>query len=167
MGFALALRSGSCPVGFVKCFGFVFFKFDGFHHLAKHAVAAHNDGGAVLIGQVEAQVNQVDHFLDGGRCQGEGAIVAVSAAACGLEIVRLRRLNGAEARAAAHHVDDHAGQFASGDVADAFLHKGNTGGRGAGGDAGAGAGRAVEHVNSCNFRFGLKESSADFRQFSC
>ena len=76
------------------------------------------------------------------------------------EVVALRRLDVAQPRPAAHHVDDDHGHFRPGDVGEALGHQAETGtGRGRH-HADAGACRAVDHVDGGDFAFGLQKDAA-------
>ena len=108
-------------------------------------------------------VNSTASCTDGGGKDGH-AVVAVSAAAGGLIVVRLGGLDGAEARAAADDVDDQAGKLRAGDVADALLLEGHARAGGAGHGARAGAGRAVDHVDGRDLALGLDERAAHLGQ---
>ena len=100
--------------------------------------------------------------LDGGGGEDDEVVVTVAAALGGLEVVALAGLDGAEAGAAAHDVHDDAGQLGAGYVGDALLLQGDAGGGGAGEDALAGAGSAVDHVDGADLALGLQEAAADF-----
>ena len=88
-------------------------------------------------------------------------IVTVTAALDSLEVVALGSLDVAEAGAAAHDVDDQAGDLGACAVGDTFLLQGHTGAGRRSDDTGAGTGSAVYHVDSCNFALGLQEATAD------
>ena len=141
--------------------------FDGFHHLADHAVSQNHDGVAVEVGHVKGHADIVRRLLNGRGGVDQMAIVAVAAAAGGLIIVALRRLDGAEAGAAAHHVDDDAGKLRAAQVGDALLLERDSGGGGRGHDALAAAGSAIDHVDRRDLGFCLKEAAADLRQMLC
>ena len=136
---------------------------DGLHHLADHAVRDDHDGVAVFVGGVESDLHEVDGLLHGGGGEDDETVITVAAALGGLEVVALAGLDGAEAGAAAHDVHDDAGQLGGGYVADALLLEGHAGGGGAGEDARAGAGSAVDHVDGADLALGLQEAAADLR----
>ena len=48
-------------------------EFDGFHHLADEAIGEHDDGIAVLVGEVEGQGGEVGHLLHGIGREHEGS----------------------------------------------------------------------------------------------
>jgi len=88
-------------------------------------------------------------------------VVAVAAALDALEIVALRSLNVAEAGAAAHDIEDDAGQLRAGAVGYAFLLEADAGAGRRGNGAGAGAGCAIDHVYCRDLAFGLEEAASD------
>ncbi len=90
-------------------------------------------------------------------------VVAVAAALDALEIIALRGLDVAQSGAAAHNVQNYAGQLRTRAVADAFLLQGDAGAGGGSDGAHAGTGRAVDHVDCRNFAFRLQEAAAHFR----
>ena len=163
---AAGLPAGGGPGFFGQVGGLdIFGHFHRLHHLTDEAVAHDQHGIAVLVGQVEGLLGQLHGLLHGGGGQHQHAVVAVSAAAGGLIVVALGRLNGAQAGAAAHHVDDDAGQLGAHDIADALLLEGNAGAGGGGHAARTRARRAVHHVDGCDLAFRLEEAAAlDFRQ---
>ena len=67
------------------------------------------------------------HLLHGIGREDQGAVVAVAAALDDLEVVALLGSDVAEPGSAAHDVGDDAGQFGSGEIADAFLHQADAG----------------------------------------
>ena len=93
-------------------------------------------------------------------------IVAVGAAAGDLVIVGLAGLDGTDARAAAHDVDDDHGQLHRAQQADGLLHQGDTGRRRSDEHAAAGSRCAVCHVNGAQLRLGLDECTAGLLQLS-
>ena len=132
----------------------------GLHHLADQAVAQDHDGVAVAVGDVKGLLRQRHSLLHRAGRQHAHAVVAMTAAARGLVVVALRGLNAAQAGAAAHHVDDDAGQLSAHDVADALLLEADSGRGGAGHHAPARAGRAVDHVDGRDLAFGLQKAAA-------
>ena len=91
-------------------------------------------------------------------------VVAVAAAPGGLIIVALGGLNGAQPRAAAHHVDDDGRQLRAAHIGDALLLQGDSGRGGGGHDPSAAAGGAVDHVDGRHLGLGLQEAAAHLRQ---
>ena len=91
-------------------------------------------------------------------------VVAVAAALGGLEVIALRSLDAAEARASAHDVENHGRKPCTGHVGNTLLLEGNTGAGGRGDDAFTGCGGAVHHVDGCNFTLCLQEASSYFGQ---
>ena len=87
-------------------------------------------------------------------------VVAVAAALGGLEVVGLRGLYGAQARAAAHHVHHEGGQLRCGKVAYAFLLEAHAGRRRRCHHGFAGGGAAVHHIDGRHFAFGLEHHHA-------
>ena len=67
-------------------------------------------------------------------------------------------------RAAAHAVDDDAGQLGAGDVGDALLLEADARGGGGGHGPHTGAGGAVHHVDGGYLRLGLDEHAAGLGQ---
>ena len=135
---------------------------DRLHHLGDDAVSEEEDRHAVLFCLVKGKHHDVDGFLNGRRGIGQQVVVAVAAALDALEVVALRGLDVAEAGAAAHDVQDNAGELCTRAVADAFLLQADAGAGGRGDDACAGAGSAVYHIDCRNFAFRLEEASSDF-----
>ena len=88
-------------------------------------------------------------------------VVAVAAALGALEVVALGGLDVAETGAAAHDVEDHAGQLGAGAVGNALLLQADSGAGGRGDDARAGTGGAVHHIDRRDFALGLEEASSD------
>ena len=134
---------------------------DGLHHLGDDAIGQEEDGHAILLGLVERVHHDVDGFLHGGGSVGQQVIVTVAAALDALEVVALRGLDVAEAGAAAHDVQDHAGQLGAGAVADTFLLQGDAGAGGGGDGARAGTGSAINHVDGRDLALGLEEAASD------
>ena len=130
------------------------------HHLADEAVRQDDDGGAVLVGGVKGLGHQITGLLDGRGGVDHAVVIAVAAALGGLEVVALGGLDIAEAGAAAHHVDDNAGDLRGSAGGNAFLLQGDSGGGRGGHGSGAGAARAVDHVDGRQLRFGLQEAAA-------
>ena len=129
---------------------------DGLHHLADEAVRQKDHGVAVLVGDVKGLLGQIHRLLDVGGGQDHGAVIAVSTAPGGLEIVPLGGLDGPQARAAPHDVHHHGGQLAGGQIADALLLQADAGGGGGGHDGFSGCGAAVDHIYGSYFTFCLK-----------
>ena len=138
--------------------------FDGLHHLADHTVSQHHHWIAVAVGQVKCLLCQIHSLLDVTGSQNDGAVVAIPAATGGLVVVALAGLDGAQARAAAHAVDDDAGQLGARHVADALLLQADAGRGGRGHGPHAGAGGAVHHVDGRNLRLRLQEHAARLGQ---
>ena len=97
--------------------------FERLHHLADIAVGHDDDRIAIAVGQLEGQHGEVEHLLHRCRRQHQVAIAAVAAALHHAEVVALLGSDVAQARSAAHHVDDDAGQLRARHVRDAFLHQ--------------------------------------------
>ena len=130
------------------------------HHLAHDAVGEYHGRRAVFEGEVEAQAHEVGHLLHRGRGQHYEMVVAVAAAFGGLEIVGLRRLYRAEARAAAHHVDNQRRQLRGCQVAYAFLLEAHARRRRRRHHGAARGSAPVYHINSGHFAFGLQHGHA-------
>ncbi len=84
-----------------------------------------------------------------------------AAAGC-LIVIRLCGLNGTQAGAAAHDIDDYARKLRSGDIADTLLLEGDSRPGRTGHRARAGSSRAVDHIDRRDFAFGLQKDAADF-----
>ena len=134
-----------------------------FHHLADEAVGQNDGGVAIFVGQFEGQRCEIGHLLHGGGSEDEIVVVPMASPLHHGEIVALLRGDVAEARAAAHYIDDHAWKFGACNIGDAFLHQAQTWAGGGGHDARAGRSRAVDHVDGGDFAFRLQECSADLR----
>ena len=66
-------------------------QFDRLHRLPQPAIAQNNHRRAVLVGQIERLEGEVEHFLGAVGRQHDGAVIAIAAAAGGLEVVALGR----------------------------------------------------------------------------
>ena len=84
-------------------------------------------GVAVSVGEIEGERGEVGHFLNGIGRDDQRAVVAVAAAFDHLDVVALFGRDVAETGTAAHDVGDDAGEFGSGQVAEAFLHEADAG----------------------------------------
>ena len=91
-------------------------------------------------------------------------VVTVAAAAGSLIVVALSGLDGAQAGAATHHVDDNGRQLSATHIGDAFLLQGNSGRGRRGHNAHATAGSAIDHVDCSHLGFRLQEAAADLGQ---
>ena len=96
-------------------------------HLADDRVHQDHDRVQISVGQVERQRHEIVAFLHAPGREGQQLVVAVPAALDGLEIVRLAGQDGPEPGASALDVDDHAGQFAGGNVGQALLLEADAG----------------------------------------
>ena len=131
-----------------------------FHHLADDTVREHHHRCAPAEGKRKGEVHEVGHFLHRCRGQHNHVVVAVAAAAGGLVVVALGRLDGTEARTAALHVHDEAGDFGTGHIADTLLHQSDARRCRRGHHAFARTAAAVEHVDGGHFAFGLHDHHA-------
>ena len=102
-------------------------EFNRLHHLANDAVSEDHCRGAVDVSKIECIVHEVDRFLNGGRSEDDGMIIAVSAAAGRLEIVALGGLDGTESGAAANHVTNNAGKLSACKIGHALLLEADSG----------------------------------------
>ncbi len=137
---------------------------DGLRHLAHEPVAQDDHHDAVLVGEVECLHREVRELLNGARGEHDAVIVPVPAALDRLEVVPLRPGDVAEARAAAHHVDDHRGKLGARKVGDA-LHLEADARRGGGGhDARAGGRGAENHVDRRDLALRLEKGPSDLGQ---
>jgi hypothetical protein len=135
----------------------------GLHHLADAPIRQHHGDGAVALGQIEGQDREVDGLLHRRRGQSDHPVIPVAAAADNLVVIPLGGRDVPQAGAAAHHVDDHAGHLRARDVGEALHHQADarTGGRGH--HPGAGAGRAVDHVDGRDLALRLHEHPPQLR----
>jgi hypothetical protein len=78
------------------------------------------------------------------------------------EVVALLGRDVAQARTAAHDVDDDARQFRARQIGNAFLHQAQPGAGRSGHHALARRGRAVHHVDGSRLALGLHERAANF-----
>ncbi len=133
-------------------------------HLAEVAVGGDHHRVAVLEGQLEGQLREVEHLLRRGRRQHDGVGAAVAEAAAEQLDVRLLGPDVAQPRAAAHHVDDHPRHLGADHVAHPLQHQAEArrGGEGHAGQAGAAA--AVHHVDRRHLAHRLDEVAAQRRQ---
>ena len=130
------------------------------HHLADVAIRQHEDGIAVAVGQIEGVVGEIGHLLHGVGREHQRAIAAVSAALHHLVIIALLGRDVAQAGSAAHDVRDHAGQFRTGDIADALLHEADPRPAGCGHGADTGRRSPIQHVDCGHFALRLHEGAA-------
>ena len=107
-------------------------QFDRFHHLADRPVQQQAGDGEIFLRQVEGQRQQIHRFLDRGRRQHDGMVIAMPAALADLVVIALRGGDVAQARPAAHHVDQHHRYFRAGDIGQALLHQADAGAGGGG-----------------------------------
>ena len=85
---------------------YIVFERNRLHHLTHSTVRQYHRGHTVLIGKLKALYGKICHLLNRSGSQHYHMEVAVRAALCSLEIVRLRRLYSAESRTAALYVDN-------------------------------------------------------------
>ena len=130
------------------------------HHLADDAVAENHRRIAVAEGQREGQVDKVGHLLHRGRRQHDDVVVAVAAAARGLEIVALTGLDSSQAGAATLHIDNDAGYLGAGHIGNALLHERYAGARRGGQHPLAGASAAIEHIDGGHLALSLQDHHA-------
>ena len=163
---SLAVRAGESPRLVVILNGDAL---DGYrlHHLAEGTVGQEHRRNAILLSYVKCVRREAYHLLYARGSNYEEVIVPVSAAAGCLEIVGLGRLDTAETRAAALHVNDERRKVAACHVADAFFLQRNSGARGARHNSLAGGSNADAHVDGCDLALRLKECSADFGHALC
>ena len=160
---AFAFRAGDGPVGRAFFQDGLFGQDDGLHHLAHRAVGQQHGGHAVFKCQTEGLLRQVRHLLHGRGREDEYVEIAVTGASCCEEVIGLRRLDAAEARAAALDVDDQRGQIRARQIRDALALERDAGaGRGGHGEL-AGGRDAVDHVDGRDLTFRLEEHAADLR----
>ncbi len=133
-------------------------------HLAQVAVAHQHDGIAVLEGQIERLHAQLEHLLRRRGREDESVRVAVAQAAAGQLDVGLLGTDVAEAGAAAHDVEEDAGDLGADHVGDPFEHQAEPGRRGEGHAAHAGSATAVHHVDRRHLAHRLDEHTIQLRQ---
>ena len=134
---------------------------DGLHHLAEHAVTEDHNGRTVLVGDVERGEREVAHLLHGRGCEDDDVEVAVAGCARRLPVIRLGRLDAAEAGATALNVDDDARQIGTRHVGDALALERDAGRRRGRHDARARSRSAVDHVDRGDLAFSLKVGPSD------
>ena len=121
------------------------------HHLADHAVAQNHHRVPVHICNVKSLHDHIRRLLNGGRCQDYQMIIPVAAALGGLEIVALGGLDAAEPGARADDIYNNAGKLRARDITDSLLLQADArAGRGRH-HAGAGARRAIDHIDGRHF----------------
>ena len=86
-------------------------QFGRFHQLADVAVEQHGGDGAIFVGEIKRQHGEIDRFLHGRGREDDLFVIAVTGALHHLEIIGLAGRDVAQARPAAHHVDDDGGHF--------------------------------------------------------
>ena len=92
------------------------------HHLAKGAVGKDHCGIAVLVCKAKSLKHKIRHFLHRGRGENKKTIISMAPSFRCLKIIPLRRLNGAESRSAALHIDDETWNFSRRHIRNSFLH---------------------------------------------
>ena len=137
---------------------------DRLHHLAEDAVAEDDDRVAVLVRQVEGERHDLRQLLHRRGREDDGAVVAVTAAARGLEVVRLGPGDAPHTGAAAHDVDDDGGQLVGHQVGDALLLEAHAGAARRRHGARSGRRGAEHHVDGGDLALRLDEHAADARQ---
>ena len=103
------------------------FKGNRLHHLSHRTVGKNHRGHTVLIRQIKAFDGQARHLLHRRRRENNHMVIPMTAALGRLKIVGLRRLNAAESRTAALHIDNERGQVAARYVRKPFCFQRNTG----------------------------------------
>ena len=126
-----------------------------FHHLPDDAVCQNNGRITVFESEFETQSDKVRHFLYGRGSERDQAVVAMSAAFDGLEIVCLAGLDCPQAGTATHHVHDQTGQFGSCDIRYTFLFQTDTGAGRGGHHTFARTSTSIYHIDGCHFTFSL------------
>ena len=134
------------------------------HHGAEAAVHEYHDRAAVALGVLRSVVDDVHRLLHRVRSKDQHPESAVAGGLGGLEIVLLRGLDGAEARAAALHVHDDRGQLRRGKIAYALALERYAGAGGAGHGPDACRRRAVDHIYGRDLALALDEAAADLGQ---
>ena len=156
----LHLCAGEGP-GLIVDFHLRVLEGDGLHHLPDGAVRQDHGGHEVLVRQVEALDGEAGHLLHGGGGQDDHAVVPVTAALGGLEVVGLAGLDAAQAGAAPLDVHHEGGHVGTGYVAQALALQGNSRAGGGGHDPHPGGGGAVDHVDGGDLALRLEEHAAD------
>ena len=128
------------------------------HALSDSTVGEDEDGVAIFEGDIPSVEDEVVHFLHAGGSEGVELIVTVTTALYALEIVALRRLDGAKTGTATHYVNNQAGNFGAGEVGETFLHQRDSGRGGRGGHLFACGSTAVHHIDGSHFRFSLQDN---------
>ncbi len=122
-------------------------QFGRLHHLTNAAISQDNGDRAVPVRQVECQDRHIDRFLDARWRQDNGMVIPVPSTANDLIVISLRGGDIAQARTAAHHIDQDHGHLGPGDVGEAFHHQADARAGGGGHRPRAGAGSAIDHVD--------------------
>ena len=118
-------------------------------------VVAHDQHGiAPPLGEVEGEDDQLDRLGRIGRGQHDVAVVAVAAAAGGLEVVPLRP----------GHVEDDQRQPGEGDLGEGLLHEGEALAGGSRRRRHAGRRRPPRHADGLELALGVHAHPADLRQ---
>ena len=81
---------------------------------------------AVFVGNLESLYCVVCKLLNRSRRKNDDMIIAVTAAACCLEVVSLSTGDVSESWTAAHHVDDDSRKLRAGKIRDTFLLQRNS-----------------------------------------
>ena len=136
--------------------GFLVHQLHLFHHLTDDPVCQYHYRISVFISQIEAKPHKIVHLLHRSGSENQQGIVTVTAPFCCLVVICLRGLDGAKSRSTPLHVDDHAGQFRTCDVGDAFRHQADTRTGGGGHYSFPAASGPVYHMDGGNFTFCLK-----------
>ncbi len=136
----------------------------GLHHLAHHAVREDHYGRAPGFRQGRGLVEDVHGLLEIGRGEHGHVVIAVTAAAGDLEIIRLAGLNAADAGAAAGNVEDDERHLGGAKKAEALLHQGDAWGGGGNEHASPGSARAIGHVDRAQLAFRLHEGTTPLGQ---
>ena len=161
----LAFRAGDGPV-FFGCVRVTRLRqLHRLHHLAHRPVGQQHRRHPVFFREVKRLSGQVGHLLDRRRSQHQHMEVAVAGAARCEEVVRLRRLDAAEAGPAALHIDNDRGQIRARQIRNALALERDAGAGGRGHRPLARRGHAVDHVDGRDLALGLQKCPADLRHF--
>ena len=133
---------------------------DRLHRLAQDPVGEDDHRRPVALGQLEGVRRERHRLGDRGRREDRDPVVAVAVALDGLEVVGLARPDAAEARTAAHDVDEDDRDLGGGHVAHRLGHQADPRRGRADEDARARRGRAERHVDRPELRLRLDEGAA-------
>ena len=120
-----SLCSGEGPVLFWKL-AHSLRKNQRLRHLPQVTVPQDHAYNSIFVGQLESLYSIVGQLLNIARCNYQHMVVAVSTAACCLEVVSLGSCDVSKAGTASHHVYNYSRKLSSGHIGNSFLLKGDS-----------------------------------------